>query len=613
MRYAGPVRYRGCAPRVPGDVALAAGEDQPPTVLTKALLATTPNATPAPYTPTIDGEALFKDAQSFDLQKEVSKPKKVVAVKKAVKLPASAKAATPALAVDEDASTKLLAADVLAKDGEPAAPAADVSAASLELSAEKRVVTWQELAEHASEESLWVAISGKVYDITSWQATHPGGQLTLLAVAGGDATDTFRAMHPKQVWSQLGQFLIGNLESALPPATLTPELGTSTRPSPFMTEAEKATLLDFRALQRWAQQEGLLEPKPLATLRRGAILASILAMVVCAVVFSQSVALHMAAAVVLGLWWQQMGFMGHDSGHNGITGVGKIDGVMGYLCGNICSGISMGWWKSSHNVHHIVVNSINYDPDVQHVPVFAFGEAFFKSPYSLYHFRQMTFDAVAQFLVSYQHLTFYPIVVGVGRLNLYLQSILHIVVSRHAKNRLLEVSTLLLFWAWFGTLLFQLPTLWEKVAFFAICHVTSGILHVQIIINHFANPMYEGRATSALWAQMQVLSSLNISCSPAMDWFYGGLQFQIEHHLFPRAPRGSLRPLSVVVKAFCEKHNIPYEALSFWDANVKVLDVLYQNALLARQLNRKVAGSAQVGEPGVAFHSMLKDALDARG
>jgi fatty acid desaturase len=79
----------------------------------------------------------------------------------------------------------------------------------------------------------------------------------------------------------------------------------------------------------------------------------------------------MAGAVCLGMFWQQIAFIGHDTGHSGITHRADIDGCIGLVVGNLCTGVSMGWWKWTHNTHHNSCNSINHDPDVQYVPVFA--------------------------------------------------------------------------------------------------------------------------------------------------------------------------------------------------------------------------------------------------
>ncbi|CAN1237518.1 Delta(8)-fatty-acid desaturase 1 [Linum grandiflorum] len=73
-----------------------------------------------------------------------------------------------------------------------------------------------------------------------------------------------------------------------------------------------------------------------------------------------------------------------------------------------------------------------------------------------------------------------------------------------------------------------------------------------------------------------------------MDWFHGGLQFQLEHHLFPRLPRCQLRKVSPVVQDLCKKHNLPYRSYSFFEANVCTIKTLREVALQARDLANPV-------------------------
>lgn len=65
---------------------------------------------------------------------------------------------------------------------------------------------------------------------------------------------------------------------------------------------------------------------------------------------------YIASAIALGLFWQQIMFTAHDAGHRGITHNYVIDSLIGIFIGNFCCGLSIGWWKSSHNVHHFVTN-----------------------------------------------------------------------------------------------------------------------------------------------------------------------------------------------------------------------------------------------------------------
>ncbi|KAM1388357.1 hypothetical protein ACFX2I_016496 [Malus domestica] len=72
----------------------------------------------------------------------------------------------------------------------------------------------------------------------------------------------------------------------------------------------------------------------------------------------------------------------------------------------------------------------------------------------------------------------------------------------------------------------------------------TGVQHVQFCLNHFSSSVYVGTPTGNDWCETQTNGSLNIVCPSWTDWFHGGLQFQIEHHLFPRLPRRNLRKIA---------------------------------------------------------------------
>lgn len=65
---------------------------------------------------------------------------------------------------------------------------------------------------------------------------------------------------------------------------------------------------------------------------------------------------YATSGISLGLFWQQIMFTGHDAGHRGITHNYIVDTLIGIFIGNLWCGLSIGWWKSSHNVHHFVTN-----------------------------------------------------------------------------------------------------------------------------------------------------------------------------------------------------------------------------------------------------------------
>ena len=139
-------------------------------------------------------------------------------------------------------------------------------------------------------------------------------------------------------------------------------------------------------------------------------------------------------STLLALFWQQLAFIGHDIGHNAVSHVRATDTFWGCTLGTLFGGTSLEWWKHSHNTHHIVCNSIEHDPDIQHMPVFAVSDGIFGRFWSTYHEKWVYTDGLARLLVSCQHVLFYPIM-GVARFNLYAQSLIFAVSRRlHVKE-----------------------------------------------------------------------------------------------------------------------------------------------------------------------------------
>ncbi|KAJ7240362.1 hypothetical protein O6H91_04G035700 [Diphasiastrum complanatum] len=423
----------------------------------------------------------------------------------------------------------------------------------------------EELARHNSSADLWVAIHGKVYDVSKWAEIHPGGDLPLTTMAGQDVTDAFLAFHPARAWSFLLQFHVATL--------------TDDNVKPLAAEQRKL-LNDFN-------KAGLMKNPLHIYLLIAAIIVCMFSTCITGVLLSGNVWIHLGCAILLGLVWSQSGWIGHDLGHCGMVGNPKIDNWIGLLAGNCLSGIGIGWWKRNHNAHHFSCNSVEYDPDLQYLPIFAVSSRFFSSLYSYFYERKMDFDRPARWLISYQHWTFY-LVMAVARVNLFGQSIALLLSKRHVPNRRLELIGIAFFWTWFSWLLAHLPSTGERLGFVLVSFAVTGIQHVQFCLNHFSSPVYEGCPKSKNWAESQVRGTLNLSTPPWLDWFHGGLQFQIEHHLFPRLPRHNLRKISVFVRPLCEKYGLPYKSVTFWEANVMIIETLKAAAMEARDLSKPV-------------------------
>ncbi|KAL4336111.1 hypothetical protein GQ457_07G038880 [Hibiscus cannabinus] len=148
---------------------------------------------------------------------------------------------------------------------------------------------------------------------------------------------------------------------------------------------------------------------------------------------------------------------------------------------------------------------------------------------------------------------------------------------------------ILVFWTWFPILVSCLPN-WgrERLMFVVASFAVTGIQHVQFCLNHFSTSVYVGPPSGNNWFEKQTDGSLDILSSSWMDWFHGGLQFQIEHHLFPRLPRCHLHKISPFVKELYKKHNLQYNTASFWKANAMAVGTLRSAAFQARDVSNSV-------------------------
>lgn len=299
---------------------------------------------------------------------------------------------------------------------------------------------------------------------------------------------------------------------------------------------------------------------------------------------------YFLSAVFLGVLWHQLVFTVHDAGHMGITHDFYVDSCIGIFIADFIGGLSCCWWKQNHNVHHIVTNSAEHDPDIQHMPFFAITTRFFDSIRSSYHERVLKYDAFAKFALRYQHWLYYPILTF-GRFNLYVLSWQYILLGQGPRKgparwfRYLELVGQVFFWYWFGYLVLykSLPDGWTRFMYLMVSHAVTMPVHVQITLSHFAMSTADLGAAES-FPQRQLRTTMDVDCPQWLDFVHGGLQFQAIHHLFPRIPRHNLRRCQALVMEFCKDVGIPYALYGFSEGNQMVIGQLGEVAKQARIL-----------------------------
>ncbi|KAL4783441.1 fatty acid desaturase-domain-containing protein [Aspergillus varians] len=306
----------------------------------------------------------------------------------------------------------------------------------------------------------------------------------------------------------------------------------------------------------------------------------------------------------MGATWHQLVFAVHDAAHMGITSNFQIDTCIGIFIADFIGGLSVGWWKRNHNVHHIVTNSPEHDPDVEYLPFFALSHRFFTNLRSSYYEHVMQYDALAKFCLKIQHYLYYPIMLF-GRFNLYRLSWSHL-LSKHIPTKgparwhwHAEILGQAVFWSWYGYAIIykSIPTTLGRLSFFLISHTIVAPLHVQFTLSHFAMSTAD-LGPHESFPQKMLRTTMDINCPPWMDFFHGGLQFQAIHHLYPRIPRHNLRRTQALVQAFCDDVGIPYALYGYVDSNRRVVgtlaEVSAQAAILAK-CQRVMAGGHEGG------------------
>ncbi|WP_184676253.1 fatty acid desaturase family protein [Saccharothrix violaceirubra] len=297
--------------------------------------------------------------------------------------------------------------------------------------------------------------------------------------------------------------------------------------------------------------------------------------VMCLVAAVGALALSVAAVVLVGdSWWQlglaavlavvytQIAFLGHDSGHRQAFAGRRANDTAGVLLGNLLIGVGYGWWIGKHNRHHANPNHEDEDPDVD-IAVLAFSAE-----------QAQRKRGFFRWVVSHQAALFFPLLLLEG-------FSLHVISTaaaarREVKGWRLELALLAVhFVAYFG-IVFTVMSPGKALAFIAVHQGLFGVyMGCSFAPNHKGMPVLSaGHGLDFL--RKQVLTSRNVTGGWFTDFLLGGLNYQIEHHLFPNMPRPHLRRAQVLVRDYCDRYSISYAECGLFTSYRYVLEHLHE-------------------------------------
>jgi fatty acid desaturase len=381
------------------------------------------------------------------------------------------------------------------------------------------------------------------------------------------------------------------------PTKAAPAVGVACTVAPeTRTPADEATAApaELAAQGGFAELAGLVREGGLFERRRGRYAVTIGATT------GALVALLGAAVVVGDSWWNlvdaaglafvlvQLAFIGHDAGHRQIGSRRRSNDLIGFVVADLLTGMSFTWWLTKHNRHHAHTNAPDKDPDL------APGALVYSSAQAAARGRAGRFLARGQaFFVT-------PLLFLEG-LNLQVASVVS-VVKRRDRTAVGEAVLLGAHAAVFFAAPFLVLSPVRAVAFIGVTQGLFGFyLGATFLTNHVGMPSIAS-GNDLGFLRRQVLSSRNLTPHVLTSFVFGGLDAQIEHHLFPSMPRANLRRARDLVRPFCDEHRVHYAERSLFGAYGDVLGHL-RTVGLARPTIGPERSAAAIGatsrpEPG---------------
>lgn len=274
-------------------------------------------------------------------------------------------------------------------------------------------------------------------------------------------------------------------------------------------------------------------------------------------------------AAALGILFTQVAFLSHEAAHRQILTSGPANDRLARLLGNGIVGMSYSWWMTKHTRHHANPNRVGKDPDIAADTISFLDE------------DAANARGIQRWITQRQGWLFFPLLTLEG-LNLHYLGVRHLTGRQPVKGR----------WTEIGLLLTRFAVVWTPVFVFLPVGMAFAFLGVQLAVfgvymgasfapNHKGMPIIAPDARLDFFSR-QVRTSRNVGGGWWATWLMGGLNYQIEHHLFPNMPRPHLARTREIVIAQCTARGVPYTETTLLRSYGIVIAYLNRVGLAAR-------------------------------
>lgn len=317
----------------------------------------------------------------------------------------------------------------------------------------------------------------------------------------------------------------------------------------------------YADLKRQVTDAGLLERRLRPCLVTMVLTLLLLVLAVALLGFLHATWLHLLEAALLAVVFTQIGFIGHDVGHGQVLRSGWQRTLLSLLHGNLLLGVSTGWWVDKHNEHHSHPNQLDHDPDIA-IPILAFSAE-----------QAQRMQGFARVIGRYQAFALFPLLMLEG-VSLRLDSVRYL-LQRPARYRRSELLLLALHVTWYLGVLIAVLGAWQALLVAVVHQALFGAYIGSVFApNHKGMPVLAA-ASELDFLTRQVVTARNVRGNRLTDFWYGGLNYQIEHHLFPTMPRQNLKHAQRLVRSFCAEHAIPYHETGMLQSYREILQHLH--------------------------------------
>ena len=273
-------------------------------------------------------------------------------------------------------------------------------------------------------------------------------------------------------------------------------------------------------------------------------------------------------AGALGIILTQVAFLAHEAAHRQILSTGPANFRLARILAAGVVGISYSWWDSKHTKHHGNPNQVGKDPDIE-VDTISFLET-----------DAAQSRGIVRLITRKQGWLFFPLLTLEG-LNLHYLGVKHLVTSKKAKGRWIELGLIALRFAIVLVPVFLMLPLGMAFAFMGVQLAVFGVyMGASFAPNHKGMPIIDPSARLDFFSK-QVRTSRNIRGGWWATTLMGGLNYQVEHHLFPNMPRPHLSKAREIVRDYCAANDVPYTETSLGRSYAIVIQYLNRVGLAA--------------------------------